>query len=66
MISTHLSVRFAGEWWLDIRQMDILMPIMRARLDLAVQKKCDAIEPDNMIIFDVADTSRNQDLHNFS
>jgi hypothetical protein len=64
--SVKLSSRFAGEWWLDIRRMDILMPIMQARMDLAKQHKCDAIEPDNMIIYDVADTSRNQDLHNFS
>jgi hypothetical protein len=37
-----------GEKWLDIRQISILAPIMRARMDLAVQKGCDAIEPDNI------------------
>ena len=37
-----------GERWLDIRQIEKLAPIMRARLDLAVQKKCDAVDPDNV------------------
>ena len=37
-----------GEKWLDIRQISILGPIMEARMDLAVQKGCDAIEPDNI------------------
>jgi len=37
-----------GEKWLDIRQIDLLAPIMRARLDLCKSKGFDAIEPDNM------------------
>lgn len=37
-----------GEKWLDIRQIDLLAPIMRARLDLCKQKGFDAVEPDNM------------------
>lgn len=37
-----------GERWLDIRQMDVLGPIMGARMDLAVQKGCDGVEPDNV------------------
>ena len=37
-----------GEKWLDIRDLDSLSPIMAARLDLAVQKKCDGVEPDNV------------------
>jgi len=37
-----------GEKWLDIRQIGTLGPIMEARMDLAVQKGCDAIEPDNI------------------
>nr|ABD75789.1 putative endo alpha-1,4 polygalactosaminidase [uncultured bacterium] len=36
------------EKWLDIRQLDILGPLMQARLDLAVQKRCDGVEPDNV------------------
>lgn len=36
------------EKWLDIRQLDILGPLMQARLDLAVQKQCDGVEPDNV------------------
>jgi hypothetical protein len=37
-----------GERWLDIRQIDLLAPIMRARLDLCKSKGFDAVEPDNM------------------
>jgi hypothetical protein len=37
-----------GERWLDIGQVDQLAPIMEARLDLAVAKGCDAVEPDNV------------------
>lgn len=37
-----------GEKWLDIRQLDILGPIMEDRMDLAVQKNCDGLEPDNI------------------
>ncbi len=37
-----------GESWLDIRQISTLGPIMQARLDLAVQKGCDGVEPDNV------------------
>jgi hypothetical protein len=36
------------ELWLDVRQLESLAPIMRARLDLAAQKGCDAVEPDNV------------------
>jgi hypothetical protein len=35
------------ERWLDIRSSDVLS-IMLSRLDLAVQKGCDGVEPDNM------------------
>jgi len=37
-----------GENWLDIRQIDTLSPIMSARFDLAVEKDCDGVEPDNV------------------
>lgn len=37
-----------GEKWLDIRRLDILGPIMEARLDLAASKACDGVEPDNI------------------
>lgn len=37
-----------GERWLDIRNLDVLAPIMEARLDLAVDKGCDGVEPDNI------------------
>jgi hypothetical protein len=36
------------EKWLDIRQISTLAPIMGARLDLAVSKGCDGVEPDNI------------------
>lgn len=36
-----------GERWLDIRNQNV-RDIMEARLDLAVQKGCDGVEPDNM------------------
>jgi endo-alpha-1,4-polygalactosaminidase (GH114 family) len=39
-----------GEKWLDIRRMDLLAPIMRARLDICRAKGFDAVEPDNMEI----------------
>lgn len=37
-----------GEKWLDIRRLDVLGPIMSARIDLAKQKGCDGVEPDNV------------------
>ncbi len=48
-----------GERWLDIRD-NRLAPIMRARLDLAVQKGCDGVEPDNV---DGYLTTTGFDLH---
>jgi hypothetical protein len=36
------------EKWLDIREIDILGPIMGARLDEAANKGCDGVEPDNV------------------
>lgn len=39
---------FVDEKWLDIRRIDVLGPIMRARLDLCKQKGFDAVEPDNV------------------
>ena len=40
-----------GERWLDVRAIDKLAPIMRARLDLCKAKGFDAVEPDNMEIY---------------
>jgi hypothetical protein len=37
-----------GEKWLDIRQRELLAPIMRARFDLCQAKGFDGIEPDNI------------------
>ncbi len=41
-------VGWPGERWLDIRRIDLLGPIMRARLDLCRAKGFDAVEPDNI------------------
>ena len=37
-----------GEKWLDIRQMDLLAPILEARLDICKEKGFDGVEPDNV------------------
>ena len=39
---------WAGEKWLDVRQVSTLGPIMASRIDLAKQKGCDAVDPDNV------------------
>jgi hypothetical protein len=41
-----------GERWLDVRQIDRLAPVMRARFDLCKAKGFDALEPDNMEVHD--------------
>ncbi|OGO71665.1 MAG: endo alpha-1,4 polygalactosaminidase [Chloroflexi bacterium RIFCSPLOWO2_02_FULL_71_16] len=37
-----------GEKWLDIRRLDVLAPIVGARLDMCRDKGFDAVEPDNI------------------
>jgi len=37
-----------GERWLDIRHLEVLEPIMAARMDLCREKGFDAVEPDNV------------------
>jgi len=39
-----------GEKWLDIRRLDLLGPIMQARLDRCAASGFDAVEPDNIEI----------------
>ncbi|MCH7736910.1 MAG: endo alpha-1,4 polygalactosaminidase [Chloroflexi bacterium] len=39
---------WAGERWLDIRRIDLLAPIMEARMDSCRDKGFDGIEPDNV------------------
>ena len=39
---------WAGEFWLDIRQIDALASIMEERLDMAAAKGCDGVDPDNI------------------
>ena len=36
------------EKWLDVSRIDLISPIMTKRLDLAVEKGCDGVEPDNV------------------
>lgn len=36
------------ERWLDIRRQSLVQPIMMSRLDLAAQKGCDGVDPDNV------------------
>ncbi len=42
---------WSGERWLDIRRIDLLAPIMLARLDECAEKGFDAVEPDNIEIY---------------
>jgi hypothetical protein len=37
-----------GSWWLDIRRLDVLLPIMEARVKMCADKGFDAIEPDEI------------------
>ena len=39
---------FEEESWLDIRRLDVIGPVMEARLDLCKAKGFDAVEPDNV------------------
>jgi hypothetical protein len=47
-VKGHDLEGWPGEQWLDIRQRDLLAPLMQARLALALQKGCDGVEPDNV------------------
>lgn len=37
-----------GERWVDISRLDLLGPILAARIQMAAQRGCDAIDPDNL------------------
>jgi hypothetical protein len=37
-----------GEQWLDVRRLDLLMPIMESRLDLCQARGFDSVDPDNL------------------
>ncbi|MCD4672423.1 MAG: endo alpha-1,4 polygalactosaminidase [Anaerolineaceae bacterium] len=43
-----------GERWLDIRKLDLLAPLIEARLDLCAAKGFDGVETDNMDGFQAA------------
>nr|WP_237686610.1 endo alpha-1,4 polygalactosaminidase [Arthrobacter jiangjiafuii] len=49
-VSTRGAVMdgWPDERWLDIRRMDVLLPIMGARMDICAAKGFDAVEPDNV------------------
>lgn len=36
------------EYWLDVRRLDVLLPLMAARMDECASKGFDAVEPDNV------------------
>lgn len=36
-----------GEWWIDVRRPEV-RTVMESRLDLAADKGCDAVDPDNV------------------
>jgi hypothetical protein len=40
-----------GEKWLDVRRIDLLAPILRARFDQCAAKGFDAIDPDNVDVY---------------
>ena len=42
---------WSGERWLDIRRVDLLAPIMEARMDMCAAKGFDGIEFDNLEIY---------------
>lgn len=48
VLGEPLEAPFQDERWLDVRQRAILAPLMAARMDLAVAKGCDGVEPDNV------------------
>lgn len=37
-----------GEFWLDIRRREVLLPLMAARMDACAAKGFDAVDPDNV------------------
>ncbi len=37
-----------GERWLDVRQVKVLLPLMKARFERCVKKGFDAVDPDNV------------------
>jgi len=37
-----------GERWLDVRQLTLIAPVLTTRFDLAAEKGCDGVEPDNV------------------
>lgn len=49
-LAPHRGARlrgWKGEWWIDIRK-DEVRAVMEQRLDLAADKGCDAVDPDNV------------------
>jgi hypothetical protein len=46
-----IIMTLSDEKWLDVRQIAILGPIMSARMDVCKSKGFDAVEPDNMMVY---------------
>lgn len=51
-VQGHPLDDWPGERWLDVRQLDALLPVMAARMDVCAEKGFDAVDPDNMNGFD--------------
>jgi hypothetical protein len=39
---------WAGERWVDVRRLDVLLPLLARRMDTCLAKGFDAVEPDNV------------------
>jgi hypothetical protein len=53
----HVYFGFAQERWVDIRQLDALKPMLRARIAMCAQKGFDAVELDDIDSFDPPSTT---------
>ena len=50
-----------GEYWLDVHEYPLFAGVMEKRMDMAVEKECDGIEPDNIDAY-AHDTGFNIDI----
>ncbi|HYD10034.1 MAG TPA: endo alpha-1,4 polygalactosaminidase, partial [Acidimicrobiales bacterium] len=50
-----------GERWIDVRRLDLVGPVLGARLDLAEAKGCDGVDPDNVDGYDGHETGFDLD-----
>eukprot|EP00457_Paulinella_chromatophora_P004392 gb/GEZN01004404.1/.p1 GENE.gb/GEZN01004404.1/~~gb/GEZN01004404.1/.p1 ORF type:complete len:518 (+),score=87.35 gb/GEZN01004404.1/:94-1647(+) len=50
-LAVGVMQQWEGEVWLDITKLDALKVIMTPRLELAANKQCDGVDPDNVDCF---------------